>query len=228
MGITEELVGGDPSFSEDIDSGYEFDASHYYDFYKEETESEAEEAENWFRYASEYPPSPFILKMKLMKAAKSIPRKPYKSRSLKKEAISTSSNSDCDNDYKATSREVKGEKHQSQIPQDKMKTKSKSSVNLSFMKPTASHLAKQNRRSDIHSGGGCGRLQKPLVIAGEKLRSPIRSRNQTTKRQKLEFGYLSKATKYERSSNFRVKRLKASIPKKNCIGNTRENSKVPE
>ncbi|MFS7949495.1 hypothetical protein Hanom_Chr06g00572231 [Helianthus anomalus] len=80
-----------------------------------------------------------------------------------------------------------------------MKAKSKSAVNLpklsgsSFMKPTASHLAKQNKESsDIHSGGGCGRLQKPFVSAGEKLRSPIRCQNQTTKRQKLEFGYLRK------------------------------------
>ncbi|KAJ0452252.1 putative TPX2 central domain-containing protein [Helianthus annuus] len=241
--MTEDYVEGDAaSYSEsDIDSEYEFDAPQFYDFSKDETESEAEDAENWFRSAHEYPPSPFLVKYKLMKAAKKIRMKPHNTTSTNKEAnkkTSTSSNSDCDIDHKAATREVKdkvkGVKHHSHIPQNKMKAKSKSAVNLpklsgsSFMKPTASHLAKQNKESsDIHSGGGCGRLQKPFVSAGEKLRSPIRCQNQTTKRQKLEFGYLrkaaqlkhrptfshkvaKKAAKLEGSSNFSVK---TTIPK---------------
>lgn len=52
-----------------------------------------------------------------------------------------------------------GVKNQNHIPQDNIKAKPKSTVNLSkpsgssFMKPTASHLAKQNKECDIHSGG---------------------------------------------------------------------------
>ena len=52
-----------------------------------------------------------------------------------------------------------GVKHQNLIRQDSVKAKPKSTVSLSkpsgsssFMKPTASHLAKQNKESDIHSG----------------------------------------------------------------------------
>lgn len=56
-----------------------------------------------------------------------------------------------------------GVKHQNHIPQDNnnnIKSKPKSTVNLSkqpsgssFMKPTASHLAKQNKECDMHLGG---------------------------------------------------------------------------
>lgn len=51
-------------------------------------------------------------------------------------------------------------KHQNLVPQDILKAKSKSTFNLSkpngssFMKPTASQLAKQNKECDVHSGGG--------------------------------------------------------------------------
>ncbi|KAI7736808.1 hypothetical protein M8C21_029976 [Ambrosia artemisiifolia] len=243
MGTTEDFDGGDDSvFSQEVDPEYEFDAAHFCDFVKDETESEARDAENWFLFAHEYPPSPFLVKYKLMKAAKSIHMKAPKTSSKKKEAnkiASTSNNSDCDNDHKAASNEGKdkGVKNHSHNPQNKMKAKSKSAVNLSklsgssFMKPTASHLARQNKECDIHSSSGCGRLQKPFVSAGEKLWSPIRSQNQTTKRQKLEFGYLlkaaqlkhratflhkiaKKAAKLEGSSNYRVK---TTIPKKPAL-----------
>ncbi|KAI7736809.1 hypothetical protein M8C21_029978, partial [Ambrosia artemisiifolia] len=166
MGTTEDFDGGDDSvFSQEVDPEYEFDAAHFCDFVKDETESEARDAENWFLFAHEYPPSPFLVKYKLMKAAKSIHMKPPKTSSKKKEAnkiASTSNNSDCDNDHKAASNEGKdkGVKNHSHNPQNKMKAKSKSA--------------------------------KPFVSAGEKLWSPIRSQNQTTKRQKLEFGYLHK------------------------------------
>ncbi|KAL8233747.1 hypothetical protein R6Q59_019847 [Mikania micrantha] len=161
-GIMEDFDEGDPSLSEDIDSDYEFDAPHFYDFSRDD---EAEDDENWFRPANEYPPSPLIVKLRLMKAAKSVAQK---TKCRKKEAnrkISTSSNSDCENDHKFATREVKikGVKHHSHIPHGSMKGRSKSIVNLSkqsgssFMKPTASHLAKQNKDGIIRSRS-CGRL----------------------------------------------------------------------
>ncbi|KAL8253203.1 hypothetical protein R6Q59_036896 [Mikania micrantha] len=221
MGIMEDLVAADASFMDDFDSEYEFDAYHYFDFSREETESEAEGAESWFRYAHEYPPSPFIVKLKMMKAAKSNPMKIHKTSSSKVEAnykTSTSTISDGDTGHKTASREikVKGMKLYNHIPQDNIKAKPKSTVNLckpsgsSFMKPTASHLAKQNKECDIHSGG-FGRLQKPLVNAVEKLRSPIRIQNQTTKRQKLEIGYLRKAAHLKHRASFLHKISKKAV-----------------
>ncbi|XP_076924381.1 uncharacterized protein LOC143586794 [Bidens hawaiensis] len=207
MRIEEVLVTDNAaSYSEkNFDSEYEFDASHYFDFTGDETRAEAEQAESWFRFAHEYPPSPFIVKLNLTKAFKTNHAKAHKTSSKKPEAnkkTSSSTMSDGDIDHKAASGEmkIKGVKHQNHIPQDNnnIKAKPKSTVNLSkqpsgssFMKPTASHLAKQNKECDMHSGG-FGRLQKPVVSAVEKLRSPIRIQNQTTKRQKLEIGYLRK------------------------------------
>ncbi|XP_071711835.1 uncharacterized protein [Rutidosis leptorrhynchoides] len=202
-----DLVADEASFSNEIDFEYEFDANQFFDFTVDETESEAEEAETWFRFACEHPPSPFIVKLKMMKEAKA-----NKTSSRKKEADkknSTSSTSDDIDNHKASSREVKikGVKHHNHIPQDTTKEKSKSTFNLSkpngssFMKPTASHLAKQTKECDIHSGGG-GRLQKSLVSAVEKLQSPIKSQNQATKRQKLEIGYLRKAAQLKHRALF--------------------------
>ncbi|KAK9070345.1 hypothetical protein SSX86_010746 [Deinandra increscens subsp. villosa] len=99
--MEEDLVEGEASYSEDVDFEYEFDAPHFYDFSLDDSDSEAD---SWFRYAHEYPPSRV--------------------------------------------------RHRSHTPQDTMKAKvnlSKSS-GPSFMKPTASHLAKQ-KKSVIVEGG---------------------------------------------------------------------------
>lgn len=52
----EEFVG-EAFEGEEIDMDYEFDAPSFYDFTRPETDWEAEEAEDWFRYAGSYPPS---------------------------------------------------------------------------------------------------------------------------------------------------------------------------
>lgn len=239
--IMHELLADEDSFSNDIDSEYEFDACQFFDFSRGETECEAEEAENWFRYAHEYPPSPFILKLKMLKAAKAKANqmKAQKSNSRKKEADKkprTSSISDGSNNYQgAPSKEsiIKGVKNQNQnrIPQ----TKSKSTVNLSnskpsassFMKPTASHLAKQNKERDTRSGG-YGRVQKPLDSPGEKLRSPTIYSNQPTKRQKLEIGYLRKTAQLKHRTTFMHKIVKNTIfpPKPGLVFRPQNKSEV--
>lgn len=48
-----------------IDFGYEYDASRYFDFTREETAAEARAAELWFETAQSYPPSPFVAKLVL-------------------------------------------------------------------------------------------------------------------------------------------------------------------
>ncbi|KAI3757533.1 hypothetical protein L6452_05073 [Arctium lappa] len=219
MEFMEDFLVDEPFFEDDFfDPEYEFDASHFFDFARGETETEAREAESWFRYAHEYPPSPFIVKLKLMKAAKVNSTKAHKTSSKKIEAsrnTSTSSFSDGDTYHGSPSRDgkIKGVKHQNLIRQDSVKAKSKSTANLpkpsgsSFMKPTASHLAKQNKECGIHSGS-FGRLQKPLVAAVEKLRSPTRCQNQATKRQKLEIGYLRKVAQLKHRASFLHKIVK--------------------
>lgn len=199
-------VENDDIIDIDIDFEYEFDACQFYDFTRGETLSESRQAEDWFRSANEYPPSPFIAKLKMMKAAKANKKAHKKTEADKKS--STSSVSDGDADHKAASREVKikGVKHQNRISQDNVKAKSKSTVNLSkpsgsFMKPTASHLAKQNKECDMHSGG-CGRLQKPLASLDDKLRSPIICQSQATKRQKLDIGYLRKVAQLKHRASY--------------------------
>ncbi|GJV61157.1 protein TPX2 [Tanacetum coccineum] len=207
--IMEDVVVVDNVDNDDdhqIDFEYEFDACHFYDFNRDETLSESREAEDWFGSATEYPPSPFIVKLKMMKAAKANKKAHKKTEADKKS--SSSSVSDGDTDHKTSSREmkIKGVKHQNRISQDNVKPKLKSTVNLSkpsgsFMKPTASHLAKQNKECDMHSGG-CGRLQKPLVGIDDKLRSPIRCQSQATKRQKLDIGYLRKVAQLKHRSSY--------------------------
>ncbi|XP_071728651.1 uncharacterized protein [Rutidosis leptorrhynchoides] len=111
MEIINDLVAEEASCSNEIDFDYEFDANQFFDFTVDETESEAEEAENWFRFACEYPPSPFIVKLKMMKAAKATQTKAHKTGSSKigadkKSSTSSTSEGDIDN-RKAASREVK-------------------------------------------------------------------------------------------------------------------------
>lgn len=226
MEIMHELLADEDSFLVHIDSEYEFDACQFFDFTRGETESEADEAESWFRYAREYPPSPFIQKLKMMRAAKAKAKanqmKAHKTSFRKKEADKKTSSSSSVSDggdiyHEAPSKEskFKGVKHHNHTPQDNSKTKSKSAVNLSkptgssFMKPTASHLAKQNKERDTHSGG-YGRVQKPLVSPGEKLISPstCSNSNQATKRQKLEIGYLRKVAQLKHRTTFMHKIVK--------------------
>ncbi|XP_020413044.1 uncharacterized protein LOC18786907 [Prunus persica] len=62
---------------DEIDLDYEFDAPKFYDFTQPDSDLEATEAEDWFRFAGSYPPSPFIIKL-LMNWQKDIPVEPVK------------------------------------------------------------------------------------------------------------------------------------------------------
>ncbi|CAI9302340.1 unnamed protein product [Lactuca saligna] len=239
MEIMQELLADEDSFSNEIDSEYEFDACQFFDFTRGETESEAEEAESWFRYAHEYPPSPFILKLKMMKAAKAKANQMKSHKTSFRKKTSTSSISDGgDIDHEAPSKEakIKGVKHHNHTPQDNSKTKSKSTVNSSkpsgssFMKPTASHLAKQNKERDTNThSGGHGRVQKPLVSPGEKLTSPPSiSSNQPTKRQKLEIGYLRKVAQLKHRTTFMHKIVKKVAEMENNSNSRCNKTTIPQ
>ncbi|KAL2471134.1 Cell cycle regulated microtubule associated protein [Abeliophyllum distichum] len=85
------------------------------------------------------------------------------------------------------------------ILHDGPKTKTKSANKLcqprssTLMRPTASHLAKQNKLEDTYSSCVSTRFQKSTIKIDEKItQSPPRVDNLATKRQKLEIGYLRK------------------------------------
>ncbi|XP_022759453.1 protein TPX2 [Durio zibethinus] len=62
----EEEMEIEPVFEvREIDLDYEFDATRFFDFTREELPTEAREAELWFESAPTYPPSPFVSKLVL-------------------------------------------------------------------------------------------------------------------------------------------------------------------
>ncbi|XP_073127388.1 uncharacterized protein [Henckelia pumila] len=172
----------------EIDDEYEFDASRFFDFSRAEFDSEVEEAERWFEVSGDYPNSPFMVKLNLEKL-------------LSVEAVNdnASANGSCNLDIgsgqgvPASKKNSKGKSIQ--VLQDTPKAKKMSAGKLfqardsTFMKPTASHLAKQNKMQDMNSSCSCTRLKNSTIKVDERQSG---SDNLATKRQKLEIGYLRK------------------------------------
>ncbi|KAI4347456.1 hypothetical protein L6164_008269 [Bauhinia variegata] len=187
----------EPFLREETDLDYEFDAPRFYDFTKPEKFWEAVEAELWFESATSYPPSPFVLKLRM-------------GSTNPKEIVDTSANyrdgeslNNLDDDPGCCM-----ETEDSAVVDDGRvigKTKSPgNSTRLSgstLMKPTASHLAKQKNPEEVrlHTAGIFRRLQNQnsLIING-----------QATKRQKLETGYLRKAAHLKHQALFAHKTTK--------------------
>ncbi|KZV25369.1 hypothetical protein F511_07253 [Dorcoceras hygrometricum] len=170
-----------------IDDEYEFDASRFFDFTRVEFDSEIEEAERWFEVSGDYPNSPFIVKLNLEKllSVEAV----YDNASAK-----GSSNSDIDS-TQGVPPSKKDSKGKSKVLHDTPKAKQKSSAELfqtrdsTLMKPTASHLAKQNKMQDLNSSCSCTRLKNSVIKVDERQSG---FDNLATKRQKLEIGYLRK------------------------------------
>ncbi|KAI3735200.1 hypothetical protein L6452_14690 [Arctium lappa] len=257
--VLEEMMEGlaldeSSTFYEDYDPAYEFDACKFFDFCVDETDYEIRQAERWFRYAQEYPPAPYMVKINLTKILKSIPANVLTPSSSKLEAdehvnstspVITSSYRSMPSSEEKTKgallsendgrmqwrfRDVQllteylirrdelsghgnfsgsGLKYHNLTADDhsvkaksKSGNKSSSKPSRTFMKPTASHLAKQIKMIDVHTSS-CGR--------SNKLESPIGYENEDTKKQKLETGFLRKAEHLETSSN---SRSKITIPQK--------------
>ncbi|KAI3731272.1 hypothetical protein L1987_62460 [Smallanthus sonchifolius] len=82
MDQVEEMMEGltidGSSFYWYVDLDYEFDACQFFDFSSEETKFEVQEAERWFRFARDYPPAPYMMKINLKNVLKSTPAKAYK------------------------------------------------------------------------------------------------------------------------------------------------------
>ncbi|MCE3049827.1 AN1-type zinc finger protein 4, partial [Datura stramonium] len=173
---------------EEIDWKYEFDAAWFYDFCRPESPSEAAEAQSWFETAGNYPPSPLIVKLNLVKdiAAAECSHGPCRLR----EEQTTKSSSNTSNIHIGSAYKLKTEEtstigrmaQESSTAKLKSEPRSFKARGSTLMKPTASYLAKL-------------RYEKPPSKADVRSSwNSSGSYNAATKRQKLESGYLRKVT----------------------------------
>uniref|UniRef100_A0A2N9GQ42 TPX2 central domain-containing protein n=1 Tax=Fagus sylvatica TaxID=28930 RepID=A0A2N9GQ42_FAGSY len=189
----------EPFVCEETDLNYEFDAARFYDFTRPETDWEAIEAECWFESAQPNPPS------RLWYLASDT--SPSSSLSMASAILvhivtflfagykvindehmnSIGNDSDSCTSSKVSSRD---DNNKGASPKSKPKSPVKSTLSRSstLMKPTASHLAKQNKLQ-------LRRFQKKLENIDEKSSgSSSVIDSQATKRQKLDAGYLRKVS----------------------------------
>ncbi|CAL5185056.1 unnamed protein product [Lathyrus oleraceus] len=162
---------------DEVDVKYEFDAPMFFDFTKDESLLDDCEAEQWFEFATSYPPSPFVSNFKWGNGSE-IENANGCVDPQQVSAMDDENNRGVKNSYK---------KSQDALD-DKVKTLSRSSSSKSkvytFMKPTASHLAKLKNLPEVQTSQSLRRNQEKssLSIDGQLL----------TKRQKLEAGFLRK------------------------------------
>ncbi|XP_070681036.1 uncharacterized protein [Malus domestica] len=194
--VREAFEGGE------IDMDHEFDAPKFFDFTRPETGLEAEEAEEWF-LSGGYQPSPFL--EKLLNWQKGIHPEPVKNSAEPKdvEEVEVIRCIDSNNCMEAEVSAVVDDNirelpiHMAQdTPSAKPKSPGKSpplSRSSTLMKPTASQLAKQKHRREVHSNRLLRRVAKKLGKLDEK------SQNSPppTKRQKLEAGYVAEQLKHQ-------------------------------
>ncbi|XP_068328383.1 protein TPX2-like [Pyrus communis] len=206
--VREAFEGGE------IDMDYEFDAPRFYDFTWPKTGREAEEAEEWFLSAGGYQPSPFL--EKLLNLQKRIHPELVKNFTEPKdveevEVIRCIDSNNCmeaevsvvvdDNIrdevvftvmFYGVSTRLELPNHMAlDTPSAKPKSTGKSpplSRSSTLMKPTASQLAEQIHRREIHSNRLLRRVAKKL----RKLDEKSQNSPPPTKRHKLEAGYVRK------------------------------------
>ncbi|XP_015877858.3 protein TPX2 isoform X1 [Ziziphus jujuba] len=181
--------------NDEIDMDYEFDAARFYDFTKPETDWEDREAELWFESSGNYSPSPFIVKLNWLNGVcdelgdTCVDSEDGEDRNV---------DSPMESKVSSTSGDNRGLITYNQIPRyiskgkTKFLVKSTLSKSSTLMKPTASHLAKQNQ---LQLSPQCLRRcqQKFGNIDGKTLPNSSVD-NLATKRQKLEAGYLCKVS----------------------------------
>ncbi|ESW24387.1 hypothetical protein PHAVU_004G126200 [Phaseolus vulgaris] len=167
----------------EIDIDYEFDAPQFFFFTRQETDWDASEAEQWFEFAPSYPPSPFLLKTRWGNC----------SPSTEKEQDSDVDEDNCTDSSNGKTKPLS-------------KSSSSRGKDFSFMKPTASHLAKQQKNlSEVRSPESF-RFQRQNSSSTDC---------QLTKRQKLEAGYLRKAARLKHHILFTHKTKKVDHPAAN-------------
>ncbi|KAM2006743.1 hypothetical protein ACFX15_001751 [Malus domestica] len=142
---------------DEIDMDYEFDAL------------KAEEAEEWFRSAGGYKPSPFLEKwLNWQQENHPVPVK-TSAESKDVEVTRCSNLNNCMKAKVSAPVEDNDKEFSNHMAQDTPKTKLKSpgksphlSRSSTLMKPTASRLAKQNQHREVHSNRLLRRVAKKL------------------------------------------------------------------
>ncbi|TYI91213.1 hypothetical protein E1A91_D03G176200v1 [Gossypium mustelinum] len=233
----EEEMEIEPVFEvSEVDLDYEFDAAQFFDFTREESPSEASDAERWFESAPSYPPSPFVTKLVLgegsllenvttpvkCKEVDDIGRLPENDSELEFSSMDASkrgSNGGIFTSIQKVLLKVLNQPFQlttglttsNNIPDDKPKAESNVTKlfmprSSTLMKPTASRLAKQNCPPQVAST----RFKKLQVPNSD--RSLVHSSgvgSQAAKRQKLEGGLTHKVNEVKQQTTFVHK-----VPKK--------------
>ncbi|KAJ1431365.1 TPX2 central domain [Sesbania bispinosa] len=185
--------------NDEIDLDYEFDAPRFWDFTRPDTFWDAAEAEEWFEFAASYPPSPFLMKLRrgnaaAMESVNNVDVAENSDPNMEPEAIDDSNSRGLEYCNQTTREDLSG----------KTKPLSKSSPSkfklFSFMKPTASHLAKQKNLQEVQTPTYFRRFQKQ--------NSSSSIDGQLTKRQKLEAGYLRTVARLKHHTLFTHKKTK--------------------
>jgi hypothetical protein len=225
----------------EIDLEYEFDASRWFDFTREELPLESRAAELWFETAQSYPPSPFAMKLLMIEEV-------YDE---KTESLSKSEDGEVTVEVQESDREIpqqpdvnetgngmksgvfrfiqggtlskvpndslhKGPTFSNRIHSDKLKYRPKSSIrpitrSSTLMKPTASVLAKQDNAR--------------LHMQVDEIKC-LSSEIQSAKRQKLDGGLLRKVAEAAQETNLVHKALKKDLDKNSL--HTRMKITIPQ
>ncbi|KAJ8429369.1 hypothetical protein Cgig2_033201 [Carnegiea gigantea] len=187
--------------SMEIDLDFEFDVAKFFDFTRSETPEDIDESEAWFQCAKGHPPSPLVAKLGCSTYGSGGSRTSssmYGSQwtySIKDSDICEAS------EVSSLDKGGKGQEMKSKLKSAYQECSPRISR---LLKPTASHLAKQNQQRGACSMRVPGRLQK--------LASPHKSHEDiaATKRQKLEINYLRKENATDANS---YARPKVTVPK---------------
>ncbi|XP_015085805.1 protein TPX2 isoform X4 [Solanum pennellii] len=196
----------------EIDLDYEFDAPRYFDLGCEEALPETRQAESWFESAGSYPPSPFVTRLisKEDSFLENIHVSP-KSKVVNMSLSDSDSDIEVEQEVPAVMEEGVGNNAEisanlgisnaekllnqlRQLPSGATATTGKTRCSgkpscprgSTLMKPTASHLAKQNLPRPI------GESRLPTFLVEKNGTSSTVIETQAAKRQKLESGHLRK------------------------------------
>ncbi|CAA7391786.1 unnamed protein product [Spirodela intermedia] len=251
-GDDDDGVGAVDFLNLEVDFEYEFEASRYFDFCRPESPSESREAELWFESASSYPPSPFIAKIDLGTDifGENVDIPSEFNNVVSTYGVTYSDDGSCIELH--TTEETEGgtvlePEASNYFPKVDVKFAIKLPVatRSTLMKPTASHLAKQNDPRDIKTTSRIlHRFHKSSTQNSEKSCTDASDRtDQAYKRQKLEGGHSRKIRlveinvhdlkqqtqlvhkipqkKEHSDGNPGLRRLKITIPKEPDLGTAR-------
>ncbi|RZC57695.1 hypothetical protein C5167_005003 [Papaver somniferum] len=212
-----------------IDLDYEYDATKYFDFSREETEFEAANAEMWFDRAGDYPPSPFVAKLRLgLDMGRDSASTCSRHEDMDEESTSTHSDMDMapEIELSVLDERCRGLTFYNHMEKDITKAKLKSGNKKSFprsstlMKPTASQLAKQNQFVN--------RFQKPLLPNSDRSTDSVSIiGTQAPKRQKLEGGHLHKVAETKQQHSLTHKAPKKDGPVSNISTHAKMKITIP-